>query len=69
MFGVSFRAALLLVAAALPVLSQYRVDARRTHERLLCVVPMVGSGEDRDPRRPMYTPVLEDGQAPSPGLR
>jgi hypothetical protein len=65
MLGVSFRAALLFVAAALPALSQYRVDARRTHERLLCVVPMVGTGEDRDPRRPMYTPVLEDGEAPS----
>jgi hypothetical protein len=30
---------------------------RNTHERVLAVVPMVGSGTPEDPRRPMYAPV------------
>lgn len=36
---------------------------RNTHERVLAVVPMVGSGTPDDPRRPMYAPV--PGGAPS----
>lgn len=27
------------------------------HERLLCVVPMVGTGTPEDPRRPMFAPL------------
>jgi len=27
-----------------------------THQRLLCVVPIIGSGTPTDPRRPLYAP-------------
>jgi hypothetical protein len=47
-------AALLLFS---PSYSQQRVNLRNTHERLLCVVPMVGSGTADDPRRPMFAPL------------
>jgi hypothetical protein len=36
--------------------AQPRVDMRHTHERLVCVVPMVGKGTYDDPRRPKYAP-------------
>jgi len=39
------------------MLAQQRVDPRKTHERVLCVVPMVGSGTSDDPRRPQYAPL------------
>jgi len=40
-----------------PLLAQPRVDARNTHERLICVVPMIGAGTPEDPRRPLYAPL------------
>ncbi len=50
-------AALCLAAGALSINGQQRVDPRNTHERLLCIVPMVGSGTYEDPRRPLYAPL------------
>ena len=51
----------------LPVLAQHRVDLRNTHHRLLCVVPMVGTGTPEDPRRPEYS--LVPGQSdPGSGI-
>ena len=37
-------------------LAQRPVDPRNLHERLLCKVPMQGSGSDSDPRRPLFVP-------------
>lgn len=39
------------------LLAQHRVDLRNTHERVLCVVPLVGSGTPADPIRPQYAPL------------
>ncbi|HXI43337.1 MAG TPA: hypothetical protein VNH18_07485 [Bryobacteraceae bacterium] len=47
-------------------MAQHRVDLRNTHERVLCVVPLVGSGTPADPVRPQYAPLPQtDGTAPS----
>lgn len=46
-----------------PLFAQHKVDARNIHERLICVVPMVGRGTPDDPRRPMFAPA--PGQKPS----
>ena len=45
---------LLIVTAAAP--GQHRVDQRNTLERIVCVVPLVGAGTPRDPKRPQYAP-------------
>jgi hypothetical protein len=54
-----------LLFLAWPGQSQQRVNPRNTYERLLCVVPMVGSGTPEDPRRPMYAPNPGPGERPS----
>jgi hypothetical protein len=51
-------AVVLLCAPGL--LAQHRVDSRNLYERLLCVVPMIGSGAFDDPRRPDYVPLSPD---------
>jgi hypothetical protein len=33
-----------------------KVDPRNTYQRIVAVVPMVGSGTAADPKRPMYAP-------------
>lgn len=51
-------AGLLLVAASIPaVFAQHKVQMRNMYERLICVVPMVGTGTPEDPRRPLYAPL------------
>ena len=47
---------LLLVPATNSLLAQQKVNARHTHERLYCVVPIIGKGTLEDPKRPMYAP-------------
>jgi hypothetical protein len=47
-----------LLAAALP--AQHRVDPRNTYNRILCIVPIVGSGTWDDPKRPQYAPLQVD---------
>jgi len=37
--------------------AQHRVDSRNLYERVLAVVPMIGSGTIADPIRPAYAPV------------
>lgn len=37
-------------------LSQRKVDPKNTYTRVICVVPMVGSGTAADPKRPEYAP-------------
>lgn len=58
--GLSF-----LILAAWPGQGQQRVNPRNTYERLLCVVPMVGSGTPEDPRRPKFAPNPGPGERPS----
>ncbi len=56
----------LFVSLCLPLAAQQRVDARNTYERVLAVVPMVGSGTSADPARPDYAPLPpQPGAAPS----
>jgi hypothetical protein len=47
--------ALVFVCALAP--AQRRVDPRNMYERVLAVVPMVGSGTPADPVRPAYAPL------------
>jgi hypothetical protein len=48
---------LLIFLIFLPGLAaQHRVDPRNAYERIICTVPMVGSGTAADPRRPQYAP-------------
>ena len=39
-----------------PAWSQPRVDAGNLYHRVICIVPMVGSGTWADPKRPMFAP-------------
>lgn len=45
---------------SMPLFAQHAVDRGNLYERLLCVVPMVGSGTYADPGRPMYAPLPSD---------
>lgn len=47
-------AGLLLVASLGS--GQRKVDPKNTYARIICVVPMVGTGAANDPRRPQYAP-------------
>lgn len=49
--------------------AQRKVDPKNTYLRLICVVPMAGSGAAADPKRPMYAPLpLASSQAPKPAI-
>jgi hypothetical protein len=49
---------LIVVALAGPAWSQARhVDPSNSYHRVICIVPMVGSGTASDPKRPMYAPL------------
>ena len=61
---MAVRLFVVVVCLCAPMLAQQRVDARKTHERVLCVVPMVGSGTPDDPRRPQYAPLPSSSAAP-----
>ena len=52
--ALRWMAALLATALCLP--AQHKVDTRQLYERLYCVVPMVGTGTWADPKRPLYAP-------------
>ena len=50
----------LLLFAALPALllgqAQFRkVDPQLTHDRIIAIVPIIGTGTTNDPKRPQYT--------------
>jgi hypothetical protein len=45
---------LLMLAGV--VYAQHSVDPRNTYHRVICVVPMIGSGTAADPKRPQYAP-------------
>jgi hypothetical protein len=36
--------------------AQHRVDPRNTYSRIICVVPLTGTGTPADPKRPKYSP-------------
>lgn len=56
----------VLLACCLPVLrAQQPVAARNLHERLLCVVPLIGAGTADDPQRPLFAPARLDPASPS----
>jgi hypothetical protein len=38
------------------VCAQLSVDPRNTYHRVICVVPIIGSGTAADPHRPKYAP-------------
>ena len=62
---------ILLVVAGLccwsfVVTAQQKVDPRNRYERLICIVPMIGSGTYEDPRRPAYVPTDQDREKLSP---
>src|SRR5713226_5409519 len=46
----------LVVCLVCNALGQRSVDPRTLYERLLCVVPMTGTGTWADPKRPLYAP-------------
>jgi hypothetical protein len=58
---------LLVLLSLSPAFSQHKVDPAYTHERLICVVPMIGSGTHEDPRRPMFAPI--PGKASPDGIQ
>jgi hypothetical protein len=45
-----------LIAVSSCLFAQQRVDSRNLYERVLAVVPIVGSGSPADPIRPLYAP-------------
>ena len=55
----------LFFASALP--AQQAVDPRNRYERLICIVPMIGSGTYEDPRRPAYAPTSSQLDQADPG--
>jgi hypothetical protein len=59
-----------IIGLAAPIFAQPPVDLRNTHERLICVVPMVGAGTPADPRRPLYAPLPQkrSGTEPPTGI-
>lgn len=53
---MSQRLLLGVLALGLVVCAQRRVDPRNTYHRIICVVPLEGSGTAVDPVRPKYAP-------------
>jgi hypothetical protein len=52
------RLSLLLLLLASSALAQRAVDPRHTYTRVICVVPLVGTGSSAaDPKRPQYAPL------------
>jgi hypothetical protein len=47
----------LSLVAMRPALAQPKVDAANSYQRIICVVPWVGSGTWSDPKRPMFAPL------------
>ena len=43
---------------AASLLGQRRVDPKNTYVRIICVVPITGTGTAADPRRPQYAPAV-----------
>jgi hypothetical protein len=52
-----FLLVLIAFVLAVPASAQYKVHPRDRYERLIAVVPLVGSGSYSDPIRPLFAPV------------
>ena len=61
-FPLAFLCALALVPR---MAAQPRVDFMNMHERIIAVVPVIGSGTYEDPKRPLFAP---SGKESVPGL-
>jgi hypothetical protein len=46
----------LMSMVLMPAWAQPRVDPGNSYFRVICIVPMVGSGTWADPKRPMFAP-------------
>ena len=58
---------LFLSTAAWP--QHRKVDPRNTYNRIIVLVPLVGSGTAADPKRPMYAPAVRNSPtAPQPAI-
>ena len=57
----SFTHCLFALALFAPALHAqlHPVDPRQTHERILAIVPMVGSGKPGDPKKPLFADTPE----------
>jgi hypothetical protein len=52
-----FRLLLLLLLVSIPAWPQRKVEPANSYHRVICVVPLVGSGTWDDPKRPMFAPL------------
>ena len=50
-------AAVLLLVCLCGLAQDRRVGSRNQHERIIAIVPFIGSGTMEDPKRPMFTPM------------
>ena len=51
---------LLLLLVSIPAWPQSKVDAANSYHRVICVVPLIGSGTWDDPKRPMFAPTSSE---------
>jgi hypothetical protein len=56
------------LCAAPFLFAQQRVDPRNLYERIICIVPMTGSGTWADPKRPLFVPALSTPALSRTGL-
>jgi hypothetical protein len=55
---MSFRGLIGFLVLACSAFAQRAVDPRHTYTRVICVVPLIGSGTSvADPKRPQYAPL------------
>src|SRR5258706_10898276 len=54
--GIRPRAALAFLLFVSLAPCQHRVDSKNSYNRIIAVVPLVGAGTPKDPRRPQYAP-------------
>lgn len=47
---------------------RHRVDPRHQYERIMVVVPMIGTGTWNDPRRPLFAPTAASGGLSAAGI-
>jgi len=48
--------ACLIVAVSAPLFSQPAIPPQNRYERVFAIVPMVGAGNAKDPKRPLFIP-------------
>lgn len=53
---MKFIAVLVAVLVGVSAHAQHKVEPRNMHRRLICQVPIIGSGTLADPKRPLFAP-------------